>query len=109
MSAPVSASKLRHRLVLQKPVYARDEIGGTFVTWQNAASLWASIDPLRGDEKFNNQKLESRRFFKVFTRYRADIAPDLRFRKGTRTLLIRSVLNVDEENQTLEVICEEIL
>lgn len=109
MSAPVSASAIRHRLVLQKAVYARDEIGGTVVMWQDAASLWGSIEPLRGEERFNNQKFEAHRFFKISTRFRADITTSARFRKGERQFLIRSVMNRDEENHTLEMVCEEIL
>jgi SPP1 family predicted phage head-tail adaptor len=109
MSAPILASKIRHRLVLQKPVYSRDELGSTMVSWQNVVSLWASIDPIRGGERFENQKVETRQNFKISTRYRADIVPNMRLRKASRLFLIRNIANIDEENHTLEMVCEEII
>ncbi len=109
MSNPIEASKLKHRVVLQKPFYTRDEMGGTLTIWQDVATLWAAIMPLRGDEAFAVHKIQARKMVKVLLRYRADITPDLRLKKGAKLFHIRAVLNVKEENNTLELNCEEII
>lgn len=108
MSNPVSASKIHHRLILQKPTYSRDEIGGTVTMWQDVASLWGSLQPLRGEEKFQFQKTQTHQSFKISVRFRADIVPNLRLRKGGRVFLIRSISNIEEQSHTLDMICEEI-
>lgn len=104
----ITASQLNQRLVLQKPVYSQDELGGAMVTWQDAATLWASVKPVRGGERFASQRIESRQLFKIIIRYRGDVLPSHRFRKDTRVFSVLSVENVDEAGHTLEIVAEEI-
>lgn len=108
MSTPILASKIRHRLTLQKPIYSRDEIGGTMIAWHDVAAIWGSIEPLRGEERFQFQKMQTRQNFKISVRFRADIVPDLRLKKGNRLFLIRSISDIDEQNRMLVLFCEEI-
>jgi SPP1 family predicted phage head-tail adaptor len=107
MSEMITASALKHRIILQKPVYSRDEMGGTATFWVDSATLWAAIEPMKSVESFEFQKDQFKRTHKITCRYRADIAPNLRFRKGGRVFHIKSVLDVNEEGHTLEAICEE--
>lgn len=107
MSAPVSGSRLRHRLVLQQAVYLRDEIGGTAVSWQDIFSFWAHIVPVRADNLFVNQKFSPRRMFKITARYEATFVANQRLRYGKRLFLIHTVENQEERNHTVEMICEE--
>lgn len=107
MSEMITASALKHRIILQKPVYSRDEMGGTAIFWEDAATLWAAIEPLRATEPFLFQKDQPVVTHKITCRYRADIAPHLRLRKGGRIFQIKSVRNIAEEGHTLEVMCEE--
>ena len=108
MSEIISASELKHRIILQKPIYSCNEMGGTATLWSDSITLWAAIEPIKSVETFAFKKDQFKRTHKIICRYRGDIAPNLRFRKGTRIFHIKSVLDVNEEGHTLETLCEEI-
>jgi len=43
--------KLRHRLILQRPVETQNTVSGSITTsWQNFKTVWASIEPLSARE-----------------------------------------------------------
>lgn len=108
MSTPVKASLLKHQIILQKPSYSRDAMGGAIVYWMDSKTLWAAIEPMRASENFEFHKEQFKRTHKITCRYHADIAPNLRFRKAGRIFHIKSVLDVNEEGHTLECLCEEV-
>lgn len=108
MKNPVSASSLTQRVTLQKPVYVRDELGGALATWQDAATLWAHIRPLSGNEAFVNRQVQGVQRFEILLRYRDDVKINHRLRAGERIFHILSVEDVEEEGHTLRIAAEEI-
>ena len=48
----------RHRLAVQEPVRVRDPTTGELVaTWATVATVWASIEPIRGRELLQNEQI----------------------------------------------------
>lgn len=70
-------------------------------------SVWASIKPTRGKEYQEAQRIRPELTYKITTRYHKDITSDMLIRFKNRYFEIISVINVNEENKTLEIICIE--
>lgn len=100
-------SQLRHKLVLQQEIRTADDIGGYTRTWKDIVELWAEITPLSGSERMLGGKAQSELTHKIRLRYRSGIAPGMRILFDKRTFNIRSVINVQESNEILEILAEE--
>lgn len=47
------AGRLRHRLIVERPDTYRDATGDELTTWVAVDTVWAAIEPLKGNERFN--------------------------------------------------------
>lgn len=101
------ASRLRQRITLQQPVEATDSGGGVTKTWQNVATVWAEMVPLRGDERVIAEQLPSVVVYRVTIRYRDDVQPSWRIQYKGKSLNIRATMNADERNAALILVAEE--
>ena len=101
------ASRLRKRVTLQSLSLTADGGGGAARGWQDVATLWAEVVPLRGAESLQAEKVTAEITHLLRLRYRSDVTPDKRLLLGGRALNIRAVLNVGERGRELEVYCEE--
>jgi len=100
-------SDLRHRLVLEELSRTSDDGGGFTESWVTVATLWCDLRPVGGAEGFESDRLAGRVSHEIALRYRPDVVPAMRFRKGARVFHIVSVINVDERNRWLKCLCEE--
>lgn len=101
---------LRHRIVIEEAVPNPDGGGGSSDVWTDAqvvARAWARIEPLRGREMLAAMKLESRITHRVTLRYRPGVTAAMRVCFKDRHFNIRAVINLEERNETLELLCEE--
>ncbi|HEY3363954.1 MAG TPA: phage head closure protein [Symbiobacteriaceae bacterium] len=105
----ISAGFLRHRVVLQMPVQARDSMGGTITTWQDLATIWAGIEPLQGKEWFADARDTSEQWTIVTIRYRIGVKPTMRIKFGTTIYDIRAVADIDLRNRKLRLTCREVI
>ena len=101
------AATLRHRVVLQSAADTADGGGGAATAWSDVATLWASIEPLKGTERLTAQQLISPLSHRVRLRHRDGVTTTMRLKFGARTFNIRAVINPDERNRLLELHCEE--
>lgn len=98
---------LRHRLRLETQSRIAGDDGGAVVTWQPVAMLWAMVIPLTGREEVRADGLAAVSMHEVRVRYRADVAPEMRFARGARVLDIRAVRDPDGRRRWLSCLCEE--
>ena len=103
----VRAATLRHRVSLQSAADTADGGGGAATVRSDVATLWASIEPLKGAEHPSAQQLESRLTHRVRLRHRIGVTTAMRVKFGARIFNIRAVINPDERNRLLELLCEE--
>ena len=106
-SVAVRAATLRHRVILQSAAATADSGGGAATVWNDDATLWASIEPLKGAERFTAQQLESRLTHRVTLRMRDGVTTAMRLKFGLRIFNIRAVINPGERDRLLELLCEE--
>lgn len=103
----MNAGSLRHRVTIQQRAATQDGFGEPSDTWTDIATVWANVQPLRGEERFTAQQMQAAIDHKVTMRYRAPLSAQNRLMFGARILDIESVVNIDERNRTLEVFCKE--
>lgn len=75
----LNAGRLRHRVVIQRPVDTRDSSDGSVIrTWSNLATVWAAIEPLSAKEFIASQAEDSQVSTRIVIRYRDDISHEMR-------------------------------
>ena len=72
-------------------------------------NVWAGVEPTRGREYQEAQRIRPELTYKVTARYHRGITPDMVIKWGGRYFNIVSIVNVREENAMLEIICTENL
>ena len=109
----MQAGKLRHRVHLQEPTETRDGYGGVTLGWSTAATLWASVEPLRGRELLEAQRVGTRITHRVRLRERAGVNHSHRIALLDGTGAVEKILNIDtiirpeERGIELELLCIE--
>lgn len=102
------AGKLRHRLTIQEPT---DTVGDTYgdatITWSDYATVWGSVTPLRGQEQYQADQVQAGVTHRVTMRYRVGITSKMRISHNGRVLSIMSVIDREDRNIELELMCME--
>ena len=103
------AGRLRHRIYLQSKVVVRDSFGSESITWktETPAPIWAGIEPLSAREFFASQQMKSEVTHKVIIRYYKGVQTDWRVLWGARQFNIVSIINPEERNRELTLLCTE--
>jgi len=101
------AGWLRHRIVIQELVGTKNSYGEVVQSWQDVATVWASIEPLRGREYVEAAAAQVNVDHRIRIRYRSGISPKMRVKYGERTFQINSVVDPREEHKEMELMCEE--
>ncbi len=76
---------------------------------QEVKTVWASVEPTRGREYQEAQRIRPELTYKITTRHHKGITPDMFIKWGDRRFDIVSVINVRERDAMLEIICTENL
>lgn len=103
----IKAGALRHRVTLQSAAETPDGGGGFTTAWSDVATVWAAIEPLKGTERLRAEQLENPVTHRVTIRHRAGVTAKMRVAFGARVFNIRAVINPEERNRRLELLCEE--
>jgi SPP1 family predicted phage head-tail adaptor len=98
---------LRQRIELQSRTDTQDATGQAVPTWATYATVWAAIEPLTGRELIAAKQAQSQDTVKVRCRYLTGILTTHRVLFGTRILAINAVINLDERNRELNLMCTE--
>lgn len=108
-SPTLFAGRFRHPINIVAQNDSQDSTGGfnpnntTIV-----ATVWASIEALSGAEKFAAHEFVSQVSHQVVIRYMPGISSALQVQFAGRRFQIESVLNPDERNKILILLCIEI-
>lgn len=93
--------------ILAKGV-SRNSFGEEVIGWVTAATVWASVEPLRGREYIEAKQGQVEVSHRVVMRFREGVGPEMRLRlAGGRVLEIESVINPLERGERLELMCAE--
>lgn len=110
------AGQLRHRVTIQKlGTRIDDGTGGGSIPFTDVAEVYASIDPLSGNELLRAEQFEASLTHRIRTRYVAGVHPSYRvlyvdeYADSTRVFDIKQVIDPEERHRELELMCEELV
>lgn len=102
------SGRLRHVVTIENYTTVDDEYGQPTQTWATFAdSIRAGIEPQKGEERFMSQQRQSSTTHRVIIRYLAGVEPEMRIVFGSRIFAIKEILNPQERNRELHLMCEE--
>jgi SPP1 family predicted phage head-tail adaptor len=103
----MDAGKLNKRITIQGIQETRDTDGAIIKGWADVCTVWASIKPLTGREYFDAAKsVDNVVNAKINNRYRAGIKPEMRILYNGVVYEITSIINPNESNQYLLLMCK---
>jgi SPP1 family predicted phage head-tail adaptor len=103
----VKIGKLRHWITIEQVVETQDFDGSVIETWSTFAAVQASIEPISGREYFAAQSTQADVTHRISLRYLEGVIPKMRVKYGLRIFDILSVINVNERNRELQLMCRE--
>lgn len=101
------AGWLRHRVVVQEKNVTRNDYGEEIVAWTNVATLWASVEPVRGREYRAADSEQADISVKIRARYYAGILPTMRAIWNGHIYDIEQVVRPLEINREVILMCRE--
>ena len=105
------AGRMRSRVALQVLDDGQGADGSPVQTWTTIATLWASVTPVTGSERFVSAQTLASASHVVETRYQSALVPSMnptaRLLFGSRVLKINAVTDVDERNRMWRIFCKE--
>jgi SPP1 family predicted phage head-tail adaptor len=103
----VRIGKLRHRITIEQVTETQDTDGSALESWSTYATVQASIEPISGREYFTAQSTQADVTHRISLRYVSGITPKMRVNFSSRIFDILSVINVNECNRELQLMCRE--
>lgn len=104
------AGKLRHRVTIQQRTAASPTnypSGEKDASWTTYLTVWASVEPLSGRELFAAQQVTSDVNVRIRMRYRDGVTAKMRVSFNSKIYDIVAVINREERNVELELLCTE--
>lgn len=104
----MQAGTLRHRVQIQKYTETRNTKTGQLTeTWIPSGSVWAAVEPLNGNERFEAMQVKAQVTTRIRMRYLPELSPKDRIKHGSRVFLIEHIINMNERNRELHAMCRE--
>lgn len=98
---------LNRIISIQSKIKTEDSIGSWSETWVEFTETRAAIWPVSAGEQVKNQQIENQVTHRIRMRYQAGIIPEMRIVHKSRIFEIISIINVQEEDRWLDLICTE--
>jgi len=102
------SGNLKHKIIIQTYSGPQDDFGEVTKGWSDFEMAYASITPLSAKEFFK-AGTHNEVSHKIIIRFIPGIIPKMRIVFDTRIFNIESVLNIREENRSLQLICTEFV
>jgi len=97
---------LRERVKLQRPAAGIDALGQALDTWEDVATVWARVEPMRGREYFAAAQVQSTAEVRITIRHRTDIDATWRVQhRGVAHALVSPPIDPHARKETLELMC----
>ena len=103
----MEVGKLNKRITLQYPANVSDGMGGYTTTWTDSLDVWASIWPVSATETIQSMQPAMTITHRINMRYRSTVQPEWRIKFGERYFDIVSMINPEERNEWLYLLCKE--
>lgn len=95
------AGDLSHRFILEAREEEPDGFGGHFTAFRSRGAVWGAPRPLRPRESVRAAQVDEVVDHAITVRFRADIRPGWRLRRGARTFDVVALHDPDERRRYL--------
>nr|DAU90537.1 MAG TPA: Putative head tail adaptor [Caudoviricetes sp.] len=95
------------RVSFCKFVEEKNEMNQMTQVLKKIRTVWASVEPKSGREHIEAEKEHPELTYIITTRYMKDVTPDMFIQYRDRLFNIRSIRNIRENNEMLEMSCTE--
>lgn len=102
----MNIGRKNRRLTFDRPIDTTDGHGDALVDYATIGTVWASIEPLRGEERFEAQQVTADVTHKIRVRYSSTLAgltPKHRARLGATTYDLLSINDINSGHRELEI------
>lgn len=103
------SGNLKQKITFQDYTETTDDFGEVTKGYADFRTVYASIVPLSGKEYFTSKQTNAEVSHKIECRHFDGVKPSMRIVYGTRTFNIESVINIREENKTLQIMATEVI
>lgn len=100
------AGELDRRVTIEQPTETRDSYGEPVTTWSELATVWASREDMRGQERFTAQQVHSELTTVFRMRYRDDVTTKMRLKENGVIFDIEEVVETGRR-EGLEITTKE--
>ncbi|WP_164906074.1 phage head closure protein [Gudongella oleilytica] len=100
--------RLRQRIVIEESIAGRDSFGAETSGWIQFAKVWADVAPVSGREFLAFKQINAEISTKVTIRYLAGVTTEMRVLFKDRIFEINSIINIEEKNVSLLLMCKEV-
>ncbi|MCK9599958.1 MAG: phage head closure protein [Sphaerochaeta sp.] len=101
------SGSLKQRITIQERAI-NNVLGDPIEVWSDVQEMWAKVQPMRGDELFKAQQMNTRINTKITMRPYPGLSTLHRIIHGSDTYNILSVQNVDSLGVDMLLYCEEV-
>lgn len=102
-----NVGKFGKRVVIEDYSTVQNVAGEEVKTWATASTVWAKVEPLSGKERFEAKQVAPEISHKITMRGGITITPENRITFDSRIFNINAILNIEEADVILEVLCTE--
>jgi len=104
----INAGKLNKRISILRAVgVTNNSLGQGTPKYQVYKTVWANVTPLTGKEYSEAQIIRAETTYRIKLRYIDGVLPDMKVEYNGKKFDIISVLNIEERNVELHLMCAE--
>ncbi|RJE88622.1 head-tail adaptor protein [Paenibacillus sp. 1011MAR3C5] len=100
-------NRLNKRVTIQRPVESRADSGSTIIVYEDVATVWAAIEPLRGREFFAAFAEHAEVTTRIRIRYREGIDRTMVVKYGTTLFEVLHIIRPNFNNVELQLMSKE--
>ncbi|HZG82707.1 MAG TPA: phage head closure protein [Brevibacillus sp.] len=99
--------RLNKRVTIRRQIWSDNSMGEREQSWEDYLTLWAAVEPLRGQEFFVAQRSEADVTTRIRIRYRDDIDRSMMVRCNGVEFEIMYIIHPEFGKRELQLMCKE--
>lgn len=104
----MNAGMLRHRIIIQKiDSTVLDECGASIPQYVDWKKVWAAVEPLRGKEYLEAQKIRAETTYRIKIRYLNGITTNMQILFEDKILDIQNIIEINKQKKEIHLMCIE--
>ena len=102
-----SIGKMRCKVKVERATNTRDAGGGLSQAFNTVAHVYANIVPKSANSTYRQGMLQEKVTHEITIRYMNNIDTNSKIAYGNRSFAVNGIINVDERDRFLTLLCEE--